>query len=77
MMKILKTTAGTATLLMMASSSFGHPGHTTQLFHSHDGVTMSMAAVILAGVAGGCGYFIHQKRKQRRQADQPAHRNED
>ena len=76
MTNFLKTTSGTAALLM-ASNSFGHPGHTTELFHSHDGVTMSMAAIVLAGVVGACAYFIHYKRKQRGQARQPAQRNKD
>ncbi|MDX1695748.1 MAG: hypothetical protein R3208_18425 [Ketobacteraceae bacterium] len=60
MKKISQIILGSTTCLMV-SSSFGHAGHTTMLFHNHEGTATAIAALSLAGIVTAAAYLLTQR----------------
>lgn len=65
MRSIIQTLSGLATLAA-ATAAQAHPGHSTQLVHSHDSVTLGIAAFMVAAVMIG-GALIYGSAKRRQQ----------
>ncbi len=38
-------------MLVAAGSAFAHPGHTSQLIHSHEGISFGVIGVAVLGLA--------------------------
>ncbi|MCG8313541.1 MAG: hypothetical protein MI976_10020 [Pseudomonadales bacterium] len=61
--KFSSITASVAALIL-SQPTFAHPGHSADLFHSHDSLTLTVMSLGIVVAVGSLIYTVHTLRKQ-------------
>ena len=63
-MKSVTTSFAGLTALLTTTGAFAHPGHSSQLVHSHDGMMLGLIGVSVLGVALTAGIMLAVMRRK-------------